>query len=60
MWQGDRVQLIRAGSKFGFQTSFHAKESGAARMMVRFTDDAGLHWEVYADLHLTRLKTRGW
>ena len=27
-------------------------------MKVRFTDDAGLHWQIDPDLHLERPKTR--
>ena len=29
-------------------------------MMVRFTDDAGLYWEVDPDLHLAKLDSRSW
>jgi hypothetical protein len=29
-------------------------------MKVRFTDDAGLYWEIDPDLHLKRLDARGW
>jgi hypothetical protein len=57
---GDRRQLIRAGGKSGFQTSFQVADHGAARMKVRFTDDAGLYWEIDPDLHLARLETRDW
>jgi hypothetical protein len=54
------VPLIRAGSKFGFKTSVSVKDHGNARMMVRFTDDAGLHWEVDPDLHLAKMDSRSW
>lgn len=54
------VPLIRAESRFGFKTSVPVNDHGVARMMVRFTDDAGLHWEVDPDLHLAKLKSRAW
>jgi hypothetical protein len=57
---GDRVPLIRAGSRFGFLTPFPVADHGAARMKVRFTDDAGLHWESDPDLHLAKLASRDW
>jgi len=55
-----RVPLIRAGSRFGFKTTVPVKDHEVARMMVRFTDDAGLHWEVDPDLHLAKLDSRNW
>jgi hypothetical protein len=54
------VPLIRPGSRFGFKTSVLGKDHEIARMMVRFTDDAGLHWEVDPDLHLAKLDSRSW
>jgi len=54
------VPVIRAGSRFGFKTSVTVKDHGVARMMARFTDDAGLHWEIDPDLHLAKLDSRGW
>lgn len=60
MWLGDRVQLVRSGAKFGFQTTIRAADHGVARMKVRFTDDAGLHWEIDPDLHLSKLDARDW
>jgi hypothetical protein len=56
----DRVPLIRAGRRFGFKTSFPVTDHGVARMMVRFTDDAGLGWEINPDLHLAKLASRDW
>jgi hypothetical protein len=29
-------------------------------LWVRFTDDAGLHWEIDNDLHLKKLDSRDW
>jgi hypothetical protein len=57
---GDRVPLIRAGESFGFKTSIPAADHGAARMKIRFTDDAGMHWDVDPDLHLEKLDARDW
>jgi hypothetical protein len=57
---GDRVPLIRAGETFGFKTSIPAADHGAARMKIRFTDDAGVHWDVDPDLHLEKLNHRDW
>ena len=56
----DRVPLIRAGSRFGFQTPLPVADHGAAWIKVRFTDDAGLHWEIDSDLHLAKLASRDW
>jgi hypothetical protein len=55
-----RVALIRAGARFAFKTSVPVKDHGVARMMVRFTDDAGLQWQVDPDLHLEKLERREW
>jgi len=30
------------------------------RVIARFTDDAGLHWQIDQDLHLERLSEREW
>jgi hypothetical protein len=57
---GDRVPLIRAGDRFGFKTSIPVADNAVARMKVRFTDDAGLHWEIDPDLHLAKLASRDW
>jgi len=29
-------------------------------VIARFTDDAGLHWQIDQDLHLERLSEREW
>jgi hypothetical protein len=54
------VPLIRARSRFGFKAPIPVKDHGVARMMVRFTDDASLYWEVGPDLHLAKLDSRNW
>jgi hypothetical protein len=30
------------------------------RMTARFTDDAGMHWQIDPDLHLGKLNSRDW
>jgi hypothetical protein len=57
---GDMVPLIRRDAACGFKTSITVHDHGVARMMVRFTDDAGLHWEIDPDLHLKKLDHRDW
>jgi hypothetical protein len=57
---GDRVPLIRRDAIYGFKTEIPVKGHGVARMKVRFTDDAGLHWEIDPDLHLEKLAKRDW
>lgn len=59
--QGGQAQLIRAGLVFGFRFPFSVVDYPDARMKVRFTDDAGLHWQIDHDLHLEKLDNRdGW
>lgn len=55
------VPLIRAGTKGGFIWSF-ADSPGSKwlQFWVRFTDDAGLHWEIDNLLHLEKLAQRDW
>lgn len=55
-----RAPLIGAGQAYGFKTEVSASKYKVARMMVRFTDDVGLHWEVDPDLHLAKLESRSW
>ena len=58
---GSTVPLIRAGSRYGFLVRFDLEKNPDTRLAVRFTDDAGLHWQIDHDLHLEQLDNRdGW
>lgn len=56
-----RVRVIRPGERYGF-----AFELNSHRVLiggcgeVRFTDDAGQHWQLDEDLHLEPLPDRDW
>jgi hypothetical protein len=50
--------LLRPGDKCGFFFLFPKGEYRSARMLVRFTDDLGLHWQIDQNLHLQKLKSR--
>jgi hypothetical protein len=56
--QDGQAQLIRAGQTFGFRFPFPFVDHPDARMKVRFTDDAGLHWQIDHDMHLEKLEHR--
>lgn len=55
---GGMVPLIRPGSQYGFLLSFDLEAHPGARLAARFTDDAGLHWQIDQDLHLEKLDNR--
>lgn len=46
-----RIILIRAGETGAFLFPVGARLNPDARIAVRFTDDAGLHWQIDHDLH---------
>jgi hypothetical protein len=52
------VRVLRAGAKAGLAFPFVASDYPDARVTARFTDDAGLHWEIRPDLHLGKLTNR--
>lgn len=59
---GARIPLIRPGYKYGFIFDHAIPDNDAshperrtAHPFIRFTDDAGLSWEIDDDLHLKRL-----
>jgi hypothetical protein len=55
---GSCADLVRVGENVGFAFPSEVDRGLDARVSVRFTDDAGLHWEVDHDLSLTRLDDR--
>jgi len=52
------VPLIRAGSQYGFLLRFDLEKNPDASLAARFTDDAGLRWQIDQDLHLQQLDNR--
>jgi hypothetical protein len=46
------MPVLRAGHTGGFVWGFTSAQYPRLLSWVRFTDDAGLHWEVTTDLHL--------
>jgi hypothetical protein len=54
------MPVLRAGHKGAFVWSFTLAKYPDLLYWVRFTDDAGLHWEIDTDLHLKRLPAREW
>lgn len=53
-----RIALIRAGGTGAFLFPVGARLNPDARLTLRFTDDAGLHWQVDHNLHLEKLPDR--
>ena len=53
---------IRPGEQYGFvfEINSHIALGLVPVVAVRFTDDAGLHWEIDRDQHLKRLADRDW
>jgi hypothetical protein len=54
------MPVLRAGRKAGFAWSFPVAQYPRLLSWVRFTDDAGRHWEITTDLHLKKLPRRDW
>ena len=54
------MPVLRAGHTAGFVWSFTAAQYPRLLAWIRFTDDAGLHWEIDTALHLEKLKRRDW
>jgi hypothetical protein len=52
------LPLMRAGESGSFIFAVGTKQYPDARMTVRFTDDAWLHWQIDPDLHLEKLNNR--
>jgi hypothetical protein len=55
---GTHIPLIRAGETAAFAFAVDAAEHPKARITARFTDDAGLYWQIDPDLHLEKLDNR--
>jgi len=53
----DRL-LIRAGEAGVFVFAVNMMKHPKARITTRFTDDAGLHWQIDPDLHIKKLPNR--
>jgi hypothetical protein len=58
--RGDTMPVLRAGHKAGFVWDVPNVLYPRIIPWARFTDDAGLHWEITADLHLKKLDRRDW
>lgn len=58
--EGTHIPLIPAGETGAFAFAVDTAEHPEARITVRFTDDAGLHWQADPDLHLEKLDGRDW
>ena len=43
---GSTVALIRVGLRYGFLVRFDLEKNRDVRLAARFTDDAGLHWQI--------------
>jgi hypothetical protein len=56
----ETMPVLRAGHTAGFVWAFTVDRYPEILPTVRFTDDAGLHWQINADLHLERLTERDW
>ncbi len=54
------MPVLRAGHKAAFVWGFTAARYPRVITWVRFTDDAGLHWEIDTGLHLKKLDHRVW
>jgi hypothetical protein len=54
------IPLIKAGSTGVLIFPVGAKANPNVWFTVRFTDDAGLHWQIDHDLHLEKLDNRDW
>jgi hypothetical protein len=54
------VRLIRVKARAGFIFPYDVDRNPDAEITARFTDDAGLHWQIDPDLHLVKLGSRDW
>jgi hypothetical protein len=56
----DKARLLRPGQRIGMISGIPVESFGLVGAKVRFTDDAGAHWEIDPDLHLAKLSSRDW
>jgi hypothetical protein len=54
------MPVLRADQAAGFVWGFTTALYPRLKSWVRFTDDAGLHWEIDNSLHLQKLAERDW
>ena len=52
------IQLLRAGETCSFVFAVSTEHDPEARVTLRFTDNAGLCWQIDHDLHLEKLDNR--
>lgn len=57
---GDRLESLRSGGRAGFECGFPYTTWSHGTLSVRFTDDAGLHWQLDQEHHLEHLPERDW
>jgi hypothetical protein len=56
---GDHATLIRARQRYGFVFEIPIQQILIGDgILARFTDDAGLHWQIDHDMHLKKLDNR--
>lgn len=56
--EGTKVARVRPGDGAGFVFIYEMIKYPDAQMTLRFTDDAGLHWQIDHDEHLEKLDNR--
>jgi hypothetical protein len=56
--EGSCLPLLRPGLIFAFTFGIGRADCPDATAVARFTDDAGLHWELGHDLHLVKIEDR--
>lgn len=53
-----KAAMIRINHSYGFAFGVSADEYPTAQVVARFTDDAGMHWQLDQDLHLKKIGDR--
>jgi hypothetical protein len=57
--EDDKIRVIGAGQE-SVLVFFPVDTNTESILTLRFTDDAGLHWQADSDLHLEHLESRDW